>query len=39
MADEKAGKDETPKRLRNFRRKMKEHQAVRAKWKPRSKAK
>jgi hypothetical protein len=39
MAEEKASKDETSKRLRNFRRKMKERQAVRSNWKSRSKAK
>jgi hypothetical protein len=38
MADEK--KNEAPsERLRNFRRKMKEHQAKRAAWKPRLESK
>jgi hypothetical protein len=39
MAEKKTGKDEALKRLRNFRRRMKERQAVRAAWKPRPKAK
>ena len=38
MADEKKN-EAPPERLRNFRRKMKEHQAKRAAWEPRSKSK
>jgi hypothetical protein len=36
MADAKATDTDEPKRLRNFRRKMRERRAKRAMWKPRA---